>query len=168
MPTDILTLSWKVQAALACGYLAYMISYIGIRAHHRTVDITFITLVFSLVATLAIFLLEARGAVWSVTGAVILCVAAGVFWRALGRDWYWTAVRALDLSWSNDDPSALTTLSGRTRHKITQIAVLLDDGTWLRCDDVNKFEGAAHWPCLIGPTGDVALYLTHEEPPGAR
>ena len=44
--------------------------------------------------------------------------------------------------------------------------MLLDDGTWLRCDDTSKFNDAPYAPCLIGPSGDVALYLTHEEPPG--
>jgi hypothetical protein len=167
MPTDILGQPWQIQAALAFGYLAYVASYTGIRVHHGTVHIAFITIVFSFLATLTFFFLGARSVAWQLLGAFVACGSAAVVWRACGRDLFSGFMHGTDLSWSNDDPSALFTLTGRTRHKITQVAVLLDDGTWLRCDDVNKFKDAAYWPCLIGPAGDVALYLTHEESPGS-
>jgi hypothetical protein len=166
MSTDILNQPWQIQAALACGYLAYMVSYTGIRVHHRAIEIAFISLVFSLGATLAIFLLSSRGPVWSVIGALVVCVSAGIAWRALGRDWYRQLMRVTDLSWSDDDPSALATIVGNSQHPVTQVAVLLDDGTWLRCDDTRRFDDAPYAPCLIGPNGDVALYLTHEEADG--
>lgn len=54
-----------------------------------------------------------------------------------------------------------------SKYRVYQVAVLKDDGTWLRCDDTTKFQGAPFAPCLLGPTGDVALYLTHTEPPNA-
>jgi hypothetical protein len=164
MSADILSLSWQIQAALASGYAAYMISYTGIRTHHRAVEITFITLVFSLIATLAILFIGADSPPIAIACAFITSIFAGLLWRGWGRDLYWKAMRKLDFTWSNDDPSALATLAGNARYPVTQIAVLLDDGTWLRCDDATKFNDAPYGPCLVGPTGDVALYLTHEEP----
>jgi hypothetical protein len=44
----------------------------------------------------------------------------------------------------------------------------MDDGTWLRCDDVRKFSDAPFAPCVIGPSGDVALYLSHEDSPDGK
>jgi len=76
------------------------------------------------------------------------------------------ALRWAKVSWSDDDPSALATLSGNARFPVSQIAVELDNGTWLRCDDASRFANAPFGPFVIGPTGDVALYLTHLEKPG--
>jgi len=73
-----------------------------------------------------------------------------------------------NVTWSNDDPAALITLSNNSRYPLTQFAVQLDDDTWLRCDDTSKFLGAPFSPVIIGPSGDVAFYLTHEEMKGAE
>jgi hypothetical protein len=160
---DFLNLSWTVQVALASGYLAYAIAYAGLKNRHSTLDTAFITLAFSLVATTILYVLSLAGQIISSGAAVSASLAAGVAWRKWGRDTYRWAAREFDLSWANDDASALDSLTGNTTNYLTQIAVQLDDGTWLRCDDTMKFSDAPHGPALIGPNGDIALYLTHED-----
>jgi hypothetical protein len=163
-PDHLLNLSWEIQAALASGYAAYAIAYTGLRDRQRPIDIAFISLAFSLVATAVLWLLGSFGPIISCIAAFLTTVGAGLVWRKFCRPLIFPILRELNITWANDDPSALATISDNKNYHITQIAVLLDDGTWLRCDDVQKFRGAPFWPCVIGPSGDVELYLTHEEP----
>jgi hypothetical protein len=170
MTNELLNLPWQIQVALASGYGAYLMSYTGIRSHHRAIDTTFITLVFGLIATAILGLgtvFEAGGIASGIT-AFAVTVLVGLWWRKWGRSALRWVLRRLDVSWSDDDPSALASISANTNCYLSQIAVLTEDGTWLRCDDTTKFKDAPFGPCLIGPNGDVALYLTHEEPPGKR
>jgi hypothetical protein len=165
---DLLRLPWEIQLALASGYAAYVVAYTGMRERQRTIDIAFISLVFSLVATLVLWLLSSQSIVIASVAAFIASVLAGAAWRKFGRPLTLAALRAGNVTWSDDEPSALATLSCSTKFYVSQIAVLLDDGTWLSCKDTAPFADAPFGPCQIGPNGDVAMYLTHEEPPGGE
>ena len=48
---DLLKLLWDLQVPLAGGYAAYVLAYTGLRDRQKTVDVAFISLVFSLIAT---------------------------------------------------------------------------------------------------------------------
>jgi hypothetical protein len=161
---EFLKLPWEIQGALASGYAAYAVAYTGLRDRQRPIDIAFISLVFSVPATLVFWLLASKGPSISIPAAFVAAVGTGIVWRRFIRRLVFSILKKLDVTWSNDDPSALATLSDNSKFPVSQIAVLLDDGTWLRCDDVSKFIGAPFAPYLLGPNGDVALYLTHEEP----
>jgi hypothetical protein len=165
---EVLRLPWEIQTALASGYAAYMLAYTGIRMRHGALDAAFLTLVFSLIATLALTATARFGPLLSAPSAFVTTCLTGFVWRRWVRDYYRAAIRYFDVSWSDDDQSALDTLLGNSSHRISQIAVLLDDGTWLRCDDAAKFKDSPFGPCVLGPTGDVALYLTHEERLGSE
>lgn len=170
MYTELLNLSWTIQASLVAGYAAYFIAYVGLRHTHRQIDTLFIAINFSLIAAGLIWTLQETTAfppVIIVPSAIATTCAVAFLWRKWGRSFLEKILRKANVSWVNDDPSALLTLSTNTEFHLTQIAVLLDDGTWLNCDDATQFENAPFGPCLIGPTGDLALYLTHDEPPGA-
>lgn len=162
MNAELLNLPWQIQVSLGSGYAAYVLAYIGLRDRHRPIDTALITLAFGLIATAVLFLVGEEKPGWGSVGAFAACCISGMAWRKLGRPFIRGIVRSLDISWMDDDPSALATLSSNTQHHVTQIAVQLDDGTWLRCDDVSQFSGAPFAPFLLGPNGDVALYLTHE------
>ncbi len=140
-----------------------MFAYAGLKGRHSAIDTAFITLVFSLIATVILYLMIPFGLPLAITAAVAGGCLSGLIWRKWGRRAYRWAMRKLDVSWANDDPSALDTLSGDTTNYLTAIAVQLDDGRWLRCDDTERFGDAPHGPALIGPAGDVAFYLTHED-----
>lgn len=160
---DFLKLPWEIQAALASGYVAYMIAYAVLRGRHSTIDTAFITLVFSLIATVILSLMMTFGPPLAIVTTVVGCCVSGLIWRKWGRGTYRWSMRKLDISWANDDPSTLDTLCGDSTNYLTAIAIQLDNGQWLRCDNTEKFRDAPHGPALIGPAGDVALYLTHEE-----
>jgi hypothetical protein len=166
MTPDLLTLPWQQQIVLAAGCASYMTAYMGARGHHRAIEMMFITLTFSLISTFALAITPSWPPVASGLAAVAAPLIIALAWRKWGSHWFVEFMRHGDFTWSNDDPSALATLTANAKHPVTQIAVLLDDGTWLRCDDTAKFNDAPYAPCLLGPSGDVALYLTHEEPPG--
>jgi hypothetical protein len=164
---NLLSLPVQIQIALASGYAAYMAANTGIRGHHSATDVTFGALAYGLIAT-GIMALMPRGSNIVVSGflAFGLTVFSGLFWRKIGCRVWMSALRALGVSWADDSPSAWMALGTNTQHYVTQIAVQLDNGTWLRCDDTSKFGNAPFGPCVLGPRGDVALYLTHEEREG--
>lgn len=173
MNHELLELPWKVQLVLASGYAGYLVAYAGIRSHHKAMDSAAISLIFGLIATLVMFLMGGIGR-WPggagatdslgtvISGAVAFAVTllSAAVWRRWLRVAWEEFLHSQRVSWSNDDPTALQTLSAGTTHHVTQIAVLLDDGTWLCCDDTAAFRDAPYGPCLIGQSGDVAIYLT--------
>jgi hypothetical protein len=168
MDLDFLKLPWEIQVALASGYASYALAYTGLRDRQRTIDIAFLSLVFSVPATMIFGVMASKSPALTVPLAFISAFAVALIWRKFLRPLVFPILRKLNITWADDDPSALATLSGNSKFGVTQIAVLLDDGTWLRCDDVRKFENAPFWPYVLGPNGDVALYLTHEENAGGE
>jgi hypothetical protein len=160
---DFLKLPWEIQVALASGYAAYALAYTGLRDRQRTIDIAFLSLVFSVPATIIFAVLASKPPTITIPLAFAAAFAVALVWRKFLRPFVFPILKKYDVTWSDDDPSALATLSGNSKFRITQIAVLLDDGTWLRCDDARKFSDAPFAPYLLGLNGDVALYLTHEE-----
>ena len=163
-----ITLPAFTQIALASGYVAYRIGYQGIATHQRPIEIIFGTLAFSLIASGALNLLGLCSANLVVNGSVAfaITVAAGGVWRKWGGEWVIAFIRKWDVSWANDRPSALGAIIHNNKFPVSQIAVELDDGTWLRCDDTSRFSEAPFGPCLLGADGSVGLYLTHEDRPG--
>jgi hypothetical protein len=160
MEASALQLPAAIQLALASGYAGYLIAYRGIREHHKTVDTAFLSLVFSLAAT---------GIAWSIRDAlwpwVIVLTFTGtimtaVLWRTVGIDLFAWIARASDLSWADDTPSSWAAQMANSRYCISQVAVLLDDDTWLHCDDTRPFADLPFGPCRLGTNGDLSLYLT--------
>lgn len=160
---DALKLPWELQVSLASGYAAYLLAYSGIRGRHTAIDTAFVTLLFGLVATFTLAAAKPLGDMSALLAFAVACLV-GFLWRRVGRSWYSSFVRWSNLSWSNDDASALATLSDNSGVYVSQIAVLLDDGTWLCCDDTALFANSPFGPAQIGSNGDIALYLTHEFP----
>jgi hypothetical protein len=158
---EFLKLPWEIQVALASGYAAYSLAYTGLRDRQRTIDVAFLSLVFSVPATLIFYFLKFPAV--SVPLAFVGAAATALVWRRFLRPLVFPILKKFDVTWSNDDPSALATLTGDSKFGVTQIAVRLDDDRWLRCDDLRQFENAPFAPYVLGPNGDVALYLTHEE-----
>lgn len=172
MNAELLNLPWQIQVSLAGGYSAYMIAYAGLRHTHRQIDTVFISIVFSLLTSGSIALLstapQTEAPLVAASIAFLTTCVLAILWRKWGRRIFEFALRYLNASWANDDPSALNTLCANTKCPVTQVAVLLDDGTWLRCDDTTLFNNSPFGPCLLGPSGDIAIYLTHEEKPGKK
>ncbi|MEO9229099.1 MAG: hypothetical protein ABI216_09170 [Devosia sp.] len=143
-----------------------MIAYTGIRHHHQTIDTTFRTVAFGLVATAVMLSMPTSGKVFVISVAVAATVAAGVLWRTVGMALWEAALRWLDISWADDTPSAWAKLSADQRYHITQISVLTTDGVRLRCNDAASCGRLPLGPCILGTNGDILLYITHIKKPG--
>lgn len=158
--------TWQLQVAIGSGYTAYMIAYTGIRHHHQTIDTTFRTIAFGLVATAVMLSMPNGGKVLVIAVAVASTVVAGIIWRTLGMALWEAALRWLDISWADDTPSAWAKLSADQRYHITQISVLTTDGVRLRCNDAALCGRLPLGPCVLGTNGDILLYVTHTKKPG--
>lgn len=167
MPTDILALSWNVQVALASGYAAYIISYRGVRAHHSAQDTLFLTLVFSLIASAELWLARSLSPLLAGAGAFFLSIFVGVLWRRRGMQLLTSLLRGPNTTWSDDTPSAWARLQENREYPLSQISVLLKDGTWLHCNQTALFNDAPYAPAVLGTNGDVLMYLTSIKPTDA-
>lgn len=76
--------TWQLQVAIGAGYTAYMIAYTGIRHHHQTIDTTFRTIAFGLVATAVMLSMPNSGKVLVIALAFAATVAVGLVWRTAG------------------------------------------------------------------------------------
>lgn len=167
MDDRLLNLPWEIQLTLGAGYLAYLIACFGMRDHHKPADVTFGTLAFGLCAA-SVLALVPPAIGWP--RAIIAITApplAALLWRLWLGDALRRLARAINLSWSDDTPSAWYRVTQTNRqHYVTQIIVFLDDGTVLFCADTRRFVTSPFGPCVLGANGDVALYVTHAERPG--
>jgi len=163
---ELLKLPWEVQLPLASGYAAYVLAYTGLRDRQKTVDIAFISLVFSLIATF-VQITAVRDNIDPIRAGAIAfgtTVLSGLLWRKIGRPFISWSLRATNITWSNDDPSALASLSDSTKYYLTQVAVYLDDGSCVSCENASDFSESPFGPLQIGPQGDIALYVTEVSP----
>lgn len=158
---EFLRLPIEMQIAIACGYVAYSVSYVGLCDRQRPIDVAGISLAFSVIAWAILHLIPKYvGLPMAIVLAFAGSVVAAVAWRKFGRGLLLWALRFANVTWSDDEPSALATLSANTKYKVSQVAVQLDDGSWMCCDETWRFADAPFGPFQLGPNGDVALYVT--------
>lgn len=167
MDDRLLNLPWQIQLALGTGYFAYLIACFGMRDHHKPADVTFGTMAFGLCAAAVLALPGFHG--WPrVIAAGLAPILAALLWRLWLDDALRRLARAINLSWSDDTPSAWYRVTQTNRrHYVTQITVFLDDGSVLCCRDARQFAEAPYGPCVLGVNGDIAFYVTHAEQPGS-
>jgi hypothetical protein len=165
---ELLTLPWATLLTLAGGYAGYFIAHIGIRDHHRTIDVAFSTLVFGFGA--AFVYQVARHFGLSILTASAFSFASslviGALWGRFGRGALIWVLRRLKISHNDDLPNAWLALFSDTTISATQLSVKLKDGTWLKCEELWKFEHRPCGPCVLGAGGDVLMYVTHQQNPG--
>lgn len=165
MDERLLSLPWQIQFALGSGYLAYLVAYSGIRQHHTATDVIFRSVSFGLVGTAVILWAHLRPG-WLEAVAVLATLAAGALWRLKGMGWVKAALGLTNVTWADDIPSAWLSITAvRTDVRPSQIAVDLDNGRMLVCDDTRRFEDAPFGPCIFGLDGSLALYVTAEMRP---
>jgi hypothetical protein len=151
-----------IQLALGSGYIAYLIAFAGIRGHHTTTDAFFGSLAFGMVTTL-LFMFLPCSTIWKMVISVAVTILVGAAWRWRLGQWAKAALRFSNVSWTDDIPSAwLSITAQRTDLPVSQIAVDIDDGRTVVCDDTRSYKDAPHGPCVLGLDGSVALYVTSE------
>lgn len=163
MDEKLLNLPWEIQLALGSGYLAYMLAYLGIRDHHKPIDTTFKAIAFGLCATAVLKLMPSDLGWWRLGIAAAAPIAAAVLWRVALADAVQWFARKIDLTWADETPSAWSRITQHNRRfYYSQVSVQLDDDSILFCNDTRPFADAPYGPCTLGPSGDVALYVTHK------
>jgi hypothetical protein len=168
MDEKLLSLPWQIQVALGSGYAAYMLAYVGIRDHHKAVDITFKSIAFGLIAIIVLLATMTWNTIWSIIAAVGWSLVAGFVWRRWGMEGLRKILHMTDASWADDTPSAWATISVcNSKHMVSQISVELDDGTWLQCENATQFKDEPFGPMTLGANGDVAFYVTNEKANGS-
>lgn len=174
MDEKLLNLPLHLQISLGSGYLAYLVAYAGIRQHHTTSEVFFRSIAFGMAATAIMLwappspsmLAEWRNPFWRPATAVLVTIAVGAFWRWRGMRWSRWTLRKLNVSWTDDIPTAwLSVTATETDARPTQIVVDLENGRTLLCEDTRAFIGAPFAPCVYGLDGSVAMYVTAERTP---
>ena len=165
---ELIDLSWQLQLALGSGYLAYLISYAGVRDHHTAADAVFRAIAFGLIANI-LLAWDPFSQPGNIACAFLATIFAGALWRwRIGR-WARYVLRWSNISWADDIPTAwlsITALS--TDARPTQIAVELLDGRILLCEDTRPFADAPHGPYTLGLDGSAAIYVTAEMRPNGE
>ena len=165
--TKLVNLPWATLLTLASGYAAYYVANVGVRDHHKPVDVTFSTLVFGFFSAFVYAICRRQFGSGLLTASVLSfgsSIVFGAFWSLLGRRTLERALRHSNVSLSDDIPSAWVALF-RAKTYATQLSVKLKDGTWLKCEDLNVFAGHPNGPCVLGGKGDVLMYVTHVKGP---
>lgn len=170
MNHELLNLPWATLLTLASGYAGYYIAHHGLRDHHRAIDVTFSTLVFGFISAFPYQILMRSGydILSSSISAFIITMLVGGAWRKIGSPALSRLLHASRISHADDLPSAWTALFGQTQLNAVTLCVKLKDGTWLMCHDLREFQGRPNGPCVLGAAGDILLYVTHKQPPGAE
>jgi hypothetical protein len=162
---DLITLPWATLLTLASGYAGYYVANVGIREHHKPIDVIFATLVFGFISACAYNvcreIFEIRLA-WSSAIAFVFAMVVGALWSWGGRSAVERLLRKSRVSHSDDLPSAWVALFG-VKIAATQLSVKLKDGSWLMCDDLTKFSSSPNGPCVLGAKGDILMYVTHKQ-----
>ena len=160
MPDELISLTWQAQVTLASGYAAYLICYRGIRSHHSAHDTIFIVLMFGMIAAGELWLTNHLNPIISGIFAFLLTIVVSLVWRRHGMSLLSYVLRNANSTWSDDTPSAWARLQENREHPLSQISVLLKNGTWLHCNETSVFNNMPYSPCILGSNGDILMYLT--------
>jgi hypothetical protein len=163
MKPELVNLPWATLLTLACGYAGYYIANVGVREHHKTIDITFSTILFGFFSAFLYNALRTYGSADILTASAasfLFAVLLGGVWSRFGRVALRHALRKSKTSFSDDLPSAWMALF-ESNHLAMQLTIKLKDGSWIKCEDLRRFVDSPNGPCVLGGKGDVLIYVTH-------
>lgn len=165
MDPKLLNLPWVTLLTLAAGYMGYFVAHVGIRDHHKTVDVTFNTLVYGFCAAFSYQLMRYAGMSILVAsgGAAVTAIVLGALWRACLRPIFYNIMQNTNVSYADDIPTAWLNLFSTTNVVATQLTVRLKDGRTLMCDDLHRFKDEPNGAFRFGSNGDILMYVTHQK-----
>lgn len=163
--SKLANLPWNLQIVLGSGYLSYMLAYYGLRHGHKTMDAVSITIVFGLIALVA--LTSVPSVIWPVRIAIAVSASlvSAIAWRSFGRTALRELLRFLHYSWADDTNSAWEHLLEYNASEPMQLTVETNDGWQFFCTDTSKLKGLALTPFVLGTSGDVLMYADHTQSP---
>jgi hypothetical protein len=167
MKPELVNLPWATLLTLASGYAAYYVANVGVRDHHKPIDVTFSTLVFGFFSAFVYAICRRQYDAGLLTASIVSFASAiviGALWSLFGRGLLERSLRRSDVSFSDDLPSAWVALF-RAKTYASQLSVKLKDGSWLKCENLRVFADHPNGPCVLGAKGDVLMYVTHIKSP---
>ena len=173
MSTDfaaLFDLPWRILLALGGGYLGYALAYMGIRSHHKDIDVAFITFVFALITLTTTNIAFSMGvphpaAAGAIALLIVLVMAA--IWRMWGMRITQNLIMSLGISRATDMPTGWHSLFMTDHLEYTSLAVYLDDGARLLCKDTSQYKDRAMPPLTLGPDGSILMYVSDVKVPKA-
>lgn len=165
---DLLTLPLDTIAVLAAGYLGYRLAYAGKDARHAGIDTLFMSLVYALVAKLALhgLTLLAIPHLIAIPVAVAAALLVAAVWRKWGERVVFRSLRGMGISTSDRSTTAWENLRVKPGFAPTTYLVQKADGTLLMCQTPENFAHLRDGPCILGSDGSIALFVTHRRLPG--
>lgn len=157
--SQLLTLPLDTLAVLAFGYIGYRIAFVGHDGPHRPIDTVFSTTIFAFLAKAAM-IFHGPPSVLAAFPAFGSVFVAALLWRMWLAPMMQTSFRNRGIIDHDRGRSVWETMLMRKLNCPTQMVVDLKDGSSLMCDDLNRFKSDPLGPCLLGPDGSVAIYVT--------
>lgn len=157
-------LPWVTLLTLASGYAGYFISSVGLKTHHKNMDVAFSVLVFGLIAASIYNIMSDIVGIsipFSSFASFLATVICGALWNRIGRRLLYFALRKTDISYNDETPSAWAALLSAQNGGVRQLYVKLQDGTWLGCNNLEDFMREPNGACILGSDGDILMYVTH-------
>lgn len=149
---SLLNLPWATLVTLTSGYIGYFIANVGLKDHHKPIEVTFSSLIFGLTAMMAYQAVMWAGLnAWLATPPALLCaVTCGAWWRRYGRKWMYRLLWNNDVSWSDDTSSAWQAMFDQTGFSVTEVRVILRDGSGMMSRLPGNFEEWPNGPFTLG------------------
>ncbi|MEL7098265.1 MAG: hypothetical protein AAGM84_05485 [Pseudomonadota bacterium] len=164
MNTDLINLPLEVQTALASGFMAYWIAYVGLDRGWRGVDIALLTFAFGLPAVFAFRLVVDQSEIAAVAAGMAASIVSGIAWRVFLRGAvFWLLSRAGILQ-EDGIQSAWTALIQQRGLKTSQLSVHTKDGRILYMNS-HTFQGAHLNGMYFGQDGSIVMVVEEEELP---
>ena len=128
----------SVYIAFISGYLAYKVAYSGISDSHKVLDILMISIIFSSVATLTIFVFNELSEVHFIfnldslilVSASLFTLVTGLIWRKYGMNTWRKSLENLDVYKEDGTISSWKVLTQQNK-EFVQAEVTLKNGTVL-------------------------------------
>lgn len=155
----LLLLPLETLVVLGSGYLGYRIAYIGHDGPHGPADVVFLSFAFAAIAKATAMLAGPWGHLGLAAGPIAAILAA-VAWRIWGGPLTFHVLRRFGVSDHDRGRDVWESMLMRRLKDPTRIVVVLKDGRQLMSDDISQFRNLPLGPCLFGPDGSVALYVT--------
>jgi hypothetical protein len=164
MNTELINLPLEIQTALAGGYLAYWVAYVGIDEQRRSLDVVFRTFAFGLPAVWAFRAALPHGELLALITGVSAAVLLGCLWRWFGRQLSLKAQHRLKVHQEDGIASAWTALIQQKDMKVSQLSVHTADGRVL-IQNSHSFPEAHLGGLYFGSDGSIVMVVEEEELP---
>ena len=162
----------SVYIALVSGYLAYKIAYSGISESHKIFDIMMISIIFSSVATLTIFLFNELKSVHKIfdidslrlISASILTLLTSLFWRKYGLIKWLRFLNIFHIDPSLEKESTWKSIT-QINYEFVQAEVTLKNGSVLSLVDRTILHDLLFAGLYLGSDGGIFLVVQREKLP---